>query len=64
MPITLDLRKDFIVSLIRSQIETLKDMVATVELENSADDGFVDGYLKRMEEKLRQMRKMFDASKK
>ena len=51
-------REDFISSHLRSQIETLKGMLETMEIENSMDDGYLDENLKRVEKNLYQLRKL------
>ena len=58
MPTMVDLRKDFIGGHLRSQIETLKGVLTTMETENSMDDGYIDENLRRIEKSLRQIRKL------
>ena len=52
------LREDFVSSHLRAQIETLKSMLETMEIENSIDDGYLDEKLKRVEKDLYQLREL------
>ena len=51
-------REDFVSSHLRAQIETLKSMLETMEIENSIDDGYLDEKLKHVEKDLYQLRKL------
>ena len=51
-------REDFVGSHLRSQIEALKDVLGTMETEDSIDDGYLDEKLKRVEKNLHQLRKL------
>ena len=52
------LRKDFIGGHLRSQINTLKGVLTTIETENSIDDGYIDANLRRVEKNLQGLRKL------
>ncbi len=53
-----NLRKDFVSSHLRSQIDALKDVLKTMETENSMDDGYIDENLKQVEKNLQRLRKL------
>ncbi|MCK4859002.1 MAG: hypothetical protein KAS87_00400 [Candidatus Omnitrophica bacterium] len=52
------LPQDFVGSYLRFQIETLEDVLTTMEAENAMDDGYMDENLKRVEKNLHQIRKL------
>ncbi len=52
------MRKDFVASYLRSQINRLSDILTSIEIENRLEDNYADENLKQVEINLRQLRKL------
>lgn len=63
MPVALNSRDGFISSHLRSQIETLENILATMERENVMDSEYLDENLKQVEKNLHWIRKIVRKNK-
>ena len=53
------LRKDYVASYLRSQMDTLKAVLEAMEDSNSIEDNYANESLKRVEINIRNLRKSF-----
>jgi len=51
------IRRDFVVSHLRSQLNRLRDVLESIEEEEDVDSGYADESLKQIERTLRNIRK-------
>jgi hypothetical protein len=53
-----NLRKDFVVSNLRSQLSTLQGVLKNIEDSERSEDDYIGESLKRVEKNIRQLRKL------